>query len=160
MATVKKTQFRARQFGGAAGAYGNTTTLAYTLLTSALGGVVGADSTAALAIADVVDLGPLPVGMRLDDSFIVISTGMTTAVTASLGFKYEDEVDDTNVPQDAAYFGSGVVMSAAARLRNASSKALVSLPKPARLILTIAGAANAKISKIDFVIQGELNGPN
>lgn len=158
MAKVTINQFGARQFGGAAGAYGNTTTLFFQLKTNAAGGALNADSAAALAIGDVVDLGPLPEGMRLDDSLAVISTALTADVTASLGFAYEDGVDSTVVPQDDAYFGSGLVMSAAARLRNASSKAIVTLPKPARLILTIAGAANAKASQVDFVIQGELLG--
>ena len=154
MATVKLTQFRSRQFGSVP--YGNVTSLPFQLTTNATGAAVGADSTAALAIADKVVLGTLPAGFRLDDSFAVISTGFTASVTCSLGFQYEDGVDSAEVPQDAAYFGSGIVLSAAARLRNASSKAIVTLPKAASLILTVAGANNAKAAKVDVVIQGEL----
>ena len=158
MAKVTLSQFRGRQFGGAAGAYGNLTVLPFALQTTAAGGAIGADSIAPLAVGDVVDLGPLPAGMRLDDSMIVVSTAMTAAVTGSLGFAYEDGVDHATVPQDAAYFGTGLVLNAAGRLRNASSKAIVTLPKPARLILTVAGAGNAKASRLDITVTGELTG--
>ena len=157
MATVTLTQFRARQFGGAV-PFGNVTTLPFQLVTNAAGGAVGADSAAALAIADKVVLGSLPAGFRLDDSQLVISTGLTASVTCSLGFAYADGVDSTEVPQDSAYFGTGIALTTAARLRNASNKALVTLPKPANLILTIAGAANAKVGKVDVLITGELTG--
>ena len=90
---------------------------------------------------------------------LVISIALTASVTASLGFEYADGVDSADVPQDAAYFGAGLVMSTAARLRNATSKALVVLPKAAKLILTIAGAANAKVSQVDIAIWGEQLGP-
>src|SRR5690606_5989796 len=143
MAKVTINQFRGRQFGGAAGAYGNTAVLAFALKTGATGGAIGADITAPLAIGDVVDLGPLPAGFRLDDSTVIVSTALTASVTGSLGFAYADGVDSAEVPQDAAYFGAGLVLSAAARLRNATAKAPVVLAKPARLILTVAGAANA-----------------
>ena len=157
MATVKLKKINSRQFGGLA-PYGNATTLIFPLSTTATGAAVDGDSTGALAVADVVDLGQLPAGFKMDDSIAVISTALTASVTASLGFKYEDGVDSTATPQDAAYFGAGIVMSTAARLRNASSKALITLPKNARLILTIAGADNAKASKTEFIIKGELVG--
>jgi hypothetical protein len=158
MATVSLTQFRVRQFGGAV-PFGNVTTLPFQLKTTATGAAVGADSTAALAIADKVVIGSLPAGFRLDDSAVVISTAMTAAITGSLGFEYVDGVDSTAVPQDAAYFGTGLVLSTAARLRNATSKAVVTLPKAAYLVLTLAGANNAKISQLDIAISGELTGP-
>lgn len=157
MATMTKKQFRARQFGGVS-PVGNLTVLPFQLVTNAAGGVTPADVETALQIGDVVDLGPLPAGMRLDDSFMRISTALTASVTGSLGFKYADGVDDAKVPQDAAYFGAGLVLNAAATLRNATSKAIVTLPKEARLILTMAGAANAKASKVDIRIIGELCG--
>lgn len=158
MAKVTLKQFGNRQFGGAAGAYGNTTTLAFKLETGANGAALNADSSAAIAAADVVDLGPLPEGMRLDDMSMLISTGMTATITGSLGFAYADGVDDASVPQDAAYFGTGLNLATAARLRAAAAKALVTLPKPARLILTTAVAANAKVSKIEVLVSGELQG--
>lgn len=157
MATMTKKQFRARQFGGVS-PNGNLTILPFQLVTNAAGGVTPADVETALQIGDVVDLGPLPPGMRLDDSFIRISTGLTASVTGSLGFKYADGVDSAAVPQDAAYFGAGIALNTAATLRNVTTKAVVTLPKEARLILTIAGAANAKASKVDIAIIGELTG--
>lgn len=157
MATVKIKQPNFRQFGGTV-PYGNAATFNFPLATTSTGAVVNGDSTAAVAVADVVDLGPLPAGFRMEDSQVIITTAMTASVTGSLGFKYEDGVDSSAVPQDAAYFGSGIALATAARVRNASSKAVVTLPKPARLILTIAGADNAKVSKLSFTVTGELTG--
>lgn len=158
MARVTLKQFGKRYFGGAAGAYGNTTTLQYQLKTGSNGAALDSSSAAAIAAGDEVDLGPLPAGMRLDDASLLISTGMTATITGSLGFKYEDGVDDAAVPQDAAYFGTGLNLASAARLRANAAKALVILPKPARLILTTAVAANAKASQIDVLVTGELQG--
>lgn len=158
MAKVKISQYGKRQFGGAAGAYGNTTTLDFKLKTNAIGAAENSDSAAAIAAADVVDLGPLPAGMRLDDASILISVGMTATITGSLGFAYEDGVDSAEVPQDAAYFGTGLNLATAARLRANAAKAPVVLPKQARLILTTAVADNAKASQIDVLVTGELQG--
>lgn len=156
MATVTLKQNQTRQFGGSP-PYGNLSVLVFALATSATGGAINADSAAALAINDVVDLGPLPEGLRLDDASLLISTAMSASVTGSLGFKYEDGVDVPAIPQDAAYFGAGLALSAAARVRAAGSK-LLTLPKPARLILTITGAANAKVSDIKAQVFGEQTG--
>src|SRR5665213_2910134 len=120
------------QWGGVA-IDGNVTSYRYPLATNALGAAKNSTSAAALAIGDVVDLGPLPAGMVLEDSQVIVTAGLTAAVTGSLGFAYTDGVDHPDVPQDAAYFGAGLVLSAAARLRNAVAK-LVTLPKDARLI--------------------------
>ena len=157
MATVTLKQVQKCQFGGFT-PYGNVTSLLFALATAANGSAVGSDSTAALAAGDVVDLGPLPEGMRLDDASVFVTTGMTTGITGSLGFKYEDGVDSPAVPQDAAYFGAGIDLAAAGRKRATGSK-LVTLPKPARLTLTTAGAANAKASDIKVLVTGELTGP-
>ena len=157
MATVTLKQVQKRQFGGFT-PYGNVTSLMFALATASNGGAVGADSATALAIGDVVDLGPLPEGFRLDDASVFVTTGMTATITGSLGFKYEDGVDSTAVPQDAAYFGAAIDLAAAGRKRATGSK-LVTLPKPARLILTTAVAANAKASEIKVLVTGELTGP-
>lgn len=142
---------------GATVPYGNTTTLAYELKTGATGAALNSDSTTALAIGDVVDLGPLPEGMRLDDALLVVTTGMTATITGSLGFAYEDGTDSAEAPQDAAYFGAGLDLATAGRVRATGTK-LVKLPKPARLILTTAVAANAKASDINVLVTGELIG--
>ena len=157
MATVTLKQVQKRQFGGFT-PYGNVTALLFALATAANGSAVGSDSTAALAAGDVVDLGPLPEGMRLDDASVFVTTGMTATITGSLGFKYEDGQDSTAVPQDAAYFGAGIDLATTGRKRATGSK-LVTLPKPARLILTTAVAANAKASDIKVLVTGELTGP-
>lgn len=158
MPTFKIKQFRGRQFGGAA-PYGNAATLAFGLKTVANGAPVNADLATPIAAGDKVVLGYLPAGFRLDDMQMVISVGMSATVTASLGFEYEDGIDVPAVPQSAAYFGAGLVVSAAARLRMATTSAPVTLPKNAVLILTTAVAANAKVSVIDITVTGELTGP-
>ena len=157
MATVTLKQVQKRQFGGFT-PYGNVTALMFALATAANGAAVASDSSAALAAGDVVDLGPLPEGMRLDDASVFVTTGMTATITGSLGFKYEDGVDSAAVPQDAAYFGAGIDLGATGRKRATGSK-LVTLPKPARLILTTAVADNAKASDIKVLVTGELTGP-
>lgn len=157
MATVTKKSFGQRQFGGAAGAYGNTTNLRFQLKTGATGGALDADVTTALAIGDVVRLGILPEGMRLDDALLIVGTGMTATITGKLGFAYVDGVDSAAVPQDDAYFGTGIDLATTGRKRATGSK-LLTLPKPAYLILTTAVAANAKASQIDVIVTGELKG--
>lgn len=157
MAKVAINQYHNRQFGGFT-PYGNTTALPFELKTDSTGAAINADSATALAVGDVVDLGALPEGMRLDDASLFVTTGMTATVTGSLGFIYEDGVDSTEVPQDAAYFLSGADVATAGRLRAAGSK-LVTLPKPARLVLTVGTADNAKASELHVVVTGELTGP-
>ena len=158
MATIKKLGLGLQQFGGFT-PYGNLTTLRAVLLTAADGGAVNADSAAPLGVGDVVVLDKLPEGLVLEDAQVIVSTAMTAAVTGSLGFIYADGVDSADVPQDAAYFGAGLALSATGRLRAATAKAPVKLPKPALLVLTIAGAANAKASRLDVIVHGERTGP-
>ena len=157
MATIKKKPSGYGQFGGFS-PYGNVTALAFFLATNASGAVIDSDTTVAVASGDVIDLGELPEGMRLDDAQILIKTGMTATVTGSLGFKYADGVNSTEVPQDAAYFISNGDLATAGRLRANTGK-LVTLPKAARLILPTGGAANAKASDIKVIVSGELTGP-
>lgn len=156
MATVKTNQAGKRFYTDVA-PYGNLSSRRYPLATSATGAALDSDSTAALAVGDVVDLGELPEGFWLEDAMILVTTAMTASVTGSLGFKYEDGVDSTEVPQDAAYFGAGLNLNTAGRVRATGTK-LVKLPKPAKLILTIAGANNAKASDIKVIVHGVLAG--
>lgn len=140
--------------------YGNTTTLGYALKTNATGVVVGGDSATAPKAADVIDLGGLPEGWCLTDAQVFVTTGMTATVTGKLGFAYADGEDDTLVPQDDAYFlAAGADLATAGRLRADGSKIVV-LPKDARLILTLDGAANAKASDITITVSGEMTGAN
>lgn len=159
MATIKKKHIGDQQFGGFT-PYGNVTTFRATLETNASGAVLNSDSTAAVGIGDVIVLQELPEGFVPEDLQAIVSTGMTATITGSLGFIYKDGVDSTVVPQDAAYFGAGLNLATAARLRATGAKAPVKLPKPAYLVLTTAVAANAKASRIDFIVHGERLGPN
>ena len=142
---------------GATVPYGNTTTLAYGFKTNATGAAVESDQATAVIVGDVIQLGVLPAGMRLDDALVVVTTGMTATITGSLGFEYEDGTDSTEVPQDAAYFGAGLNLATAGRVRATGTK-LVKLPKPAILTLTTAVAANAKVSDVKVLVTGELLG--
>ena len=154
MATITLKGIGINQFGGVT-SEGNVTTLRATLKTNAAGAPIDANSAAAIAIGDKLILQSLPKGMLLEDAQVIISTAMTASVTGSLGFEYADGVDSAVVPQDAAYFGAGLVLSSAARLRCATAKAPVVLEKTANLILTTAGVANAKVSQLDFIVHGE-----
>ena len=154
MATITLKGIGINQFGGVT-SEGNVTTLRATLKTNAAGAPIDANSAAAIAIGDKLILQSLPKGMLLEDAQVIISTAMTASVTGSLGFEYADGVDSAVVPQDAAYFGAGLVLSSAARLRCATAKAPVVLEKTANLILTTAGAVNAKVSQLDFIVHGE-----
>lgn len=154
MANVRLKGIGLNRFGGV-NTEGNVTTYRATLITNATGAASNSNSTAALGIADVVILASLPAGMLLEDAQLIVSTAMTAAVTGSLGFLYADGVDSATVPQDAAYFGTGLVLNAAGRVRTTSSKAPVVLEKEANLVLTLAGAANAKASRVDFIVHGE-----
>lgn len=154
MATITLKGIGINQFGGVT-SEGNVTTLRATLKTNAAGAPIDANSAAAIAIGDKLILQSLPKGMLLEDAQVIISTAMTASVTGSLGFEYADGVDSAAVPQDAAYFGAGLVLSSAARLRCATAKAPVVLEKTANLILTTAGSVNAKVSQLDFIVHGE-----
>lgn len=153
MATITKKTVGAQNLPTTA-PYGTSTTLHYSLATSSTGAVVGGDSTAAVASGDVVRLGILPGGMRLDDAKTLVSTGWTATVTGKLGFAYVDGVDETAVPQDDDYFGSALAIATAGRYAaNNTAVRPVVLPKDAYLILTTGTAANAKVSQTDVLVN-------
>lgn len=156
MATIVQTPAARNNLG--ATPWGNRLALHFTLLALASGAIANSDSGAAPAIGDVIVLGQIPAGTTLTDSQVVVSTALTAAVTGALGFVYTDGVDDAKVPQDSAYFGSALSLAAAARLRNATTKVPVTLPKDANLVLTIGGAANAKAGRVDVLIEGIATG--
>ena len=133
--------------------WGNLNALHFILQTGATGGALDADSNAPLAAGDKVRLGVLPAGSTLVESVAIVSAGLTATVKGDLGFEYVDGVDSAKVPQDAAYFGAALDLAAAARLRNATTKAPVTLPKDAFLVLTTSGAANAKAGRVDVAVQ-------
>ena len=156
MATITQSQSAHNNLGVTP--YGNLTALHFVLETSATGAAINSSSTAAIAIGDVVRLGVLPAGFKLVDSQVVVQTGMTAAVTGKLGFAYVDGVEGIAIQQDDDYFGTGLVLSAAARLRNATSNSAVTLPKDAYLTLTTAGAANAKAARVEVTVLGIVQG--
>ena len=134
--------------------YGTSITLQLSVATTATGAVAGGDSTAAVAIGDVVRVGIVRAGMRLDDAKVLVSTAWTAAVTAKVGFAYIDGVDSTAVPQDDDYFGAAIALNAAGRyVANNTAVRPVILPKDAYIILTTAGAANAKVSQTDVMVD-------
>jgi len=157
MSDIKARNSMLTHYFGATVPYGNASILSYHLETNAIGAVVNGDSTDAIADGDVIDLGELPEGFLLDDAQLFVIAGATASVTASLGFKYEDGVDDAEIPQDAEYFlAAGADLATAGRLRADGGK-LVILPKTARLILTVAGAVDQE-SAIRVTVTGELTG--
>jgi len=148
---------QAKRFGNTP--FGNQTTLPYSLTVNASGVAQNTDQSTALQIADVVRLGILPAGMTLWDIDYIISTAMTAATTFKLGFLYTDGVDSTVVPQNDAYFiPAGQSAATAAILRKTATTAPVTLPKDAYLVITLAGAAQAKASQTDIAIKGVLTG--
>jgi len=160
MATIKSRSKVLTHFYTVTAPYGNTTTVGYPLQTKTGGALVSADSTDNPKIGDVIDLGELLEGWCLTDAQVFITEGLSTGVTGKLGFAYEDGVDDADVPQDDAYFlKAGADLATEGRLR-ADGNTLVVLPKPARLILTLDGAANAKAADIKITVSGELTGYN
>lgn len=157
MATIKKKPNGYGQFGGFT-PFGNLTVLTYSLSTNTIGAVIDSDSTSAIVNGDVIELGELPEGLRLDDAQIIVSNGLAANVTGSLGFKYADGIDQAAIPQDLAYFISPTSLATSGRIRANGSK-LVTLTKRAKLILSIAGANNNKASDIKVIVTGELTGP-
>lgn len=134
--------------------YGTATTLLYSVTTNASGAVVNSDVATGVASGDVVRMGILPAGMRLDDAKTLVSTGWTATVTGKIGFAYVDGVDSTAVPQDDDYFGSALAIATPGRYAaNNTGVRPVVLPKDAYLILTTGAAANAKASQTDVLVN-------
>lgn len=142
-------------FGGVP--FGNSSVLHYRLKTRTDGSVIGSGHSAAIKQNDVVVLGVLPAGTRLDDTKIIVETGLTASSKGKLGFVYTDGVDDAATPQDDAYFGSDYDLATKARLAAKEAK-LVVLPKDAYLTLTVSGANNAKAADIHVLVYGEQYG--
>lgn len=140
------------RFGGVP--YGNMAVEHYRIVAKEDGTILGADAYGPPKADDVLVLGVLEQGFRLDDAQIIVKTGMTSGITADVGFVYADGADDANVPQDAAYFASDADFASAARIRCQSAK-LVTLPKQALLTVTLKGADSKAAADIDILIYGE-----
>lgn len=154
MATITKK--RLQDANNFAAECGNSVVQTYSLASNSSGAAVGSDSTAAIGNGDKVRIGILPAGLRLDDALAIVSDAFTALVTADIGFEYMDGVDDTNVPQDADYFGAAFTLHTAGRYpaKNTAVRPAV-LPKPAWLIVTTGGAANAAVGVLDVIVRGE-----
>ncbi|ARB72019.1 TPA: hypothetical protein WH558_001331 [Neisseria meningitidis] len=140
------------RFGGVP--YGNMAVEHYRIVAKEDGTILGADAYGPPKADDVLVLGVLEQGFRLDDAQIIVKTGMSSGITADVGFVYADGADDANVPQDAAYFASDADFASAARIRCQSAK-LVTLPKQALLTVTLKGADSEAAADIDILIYGE-----
>jgi hypothetical protein len=138
--------------------YGNLTRLPYRLRTTAIGALFGGDSSSAISSGDVVRVGILPSGMRVDDIQTIVSDAFPASCVCSVGFSYVDGVDSTKAPQSANYFGSGLTLSAVGRIRSSSGNAPITLPKDAWLEVTISGASVNQVGVADFLIDGEIVG--
>lgn len=82
-----------------------------------------------------------------------VDDAMGLWIDSDIGFEYVDGVDSTAVPQDASYFGAAVALDTAGVYRKTTTTAPVTLPKDAWLIITTAGAANAKAARADVVLS-------
>ena len=90
------------RFGGVP--YGNMAVEHYRIVAKENGAILGADAYEPPKANDVLVLGVLEQGFRLDDAQIIVKTAMSSGITADVGFVYADGADDAKVPQDAAYF--------------------------------------------------------
>lgn len=158
MGTITRKKLASQmQYGGKP--EGNAAVLAFNLATNSSGVWTSGDSAAAPAIGDVVVIGTLPAGFQLQDSLSIVSTAFTALATAKVGFAYCDGVDSAAVPQDDDYFTASLTLNTAGRYAaNNTAVAPVTLPKAANLILTWAGANNAKAANADILIYGVLTG--
>lgn len=157
MATAtKKNVKNLRSMGGVP--YGNAWKNQFTFETNAAGVFVDSDQATAIAIGDVVRIGVLPSGLTIHDAMSVISNAFTALSTANVGFAYVDGVDSAVVPQDNAYFNAALAINAVGVARKTGTKAPVTLPKDAYLILTVAGAALAEVGRLDVVVEGIATG--
>lgn len=153
MATITK-KFLGNEKQHTTAPTGISSTLHYSVATNSSGAVIGSDVATGVASGDVVRVGILPAGMRLDDAKTLVTTGWTGTVTGKVGFAYVDGVDSTAVPQDDDYFGSALAIATPGRYAaNNTGVRPVVLPKDAYLILTTGVAANAKASQTDILVN-------
>lgn len=141
---------------------GNAWVETYAMVTNATGVLVDSDQTTALVTTNVVRLGVLHAGLELHDALALVSDAFTAASTCKLGFQYVDGVDSTTVPQDDDYFSASVTLNALGRYpANNTASRVVTLPKDAYLIATIAGANLDSVGVVEFIVRGKWTGfPN
>lgn len=157
MTTFTKKKILTVPHFGSGSPYGNLSVLAYNITTNSSGVLTDYDGSAAPTAADEVLIGILPAGMYLVDALMIVSDAFTAAVTAKVGFRYVDGVDDTNVPQDADYFTASLALNTIGRYRaDNTAVAPVKLPKDAYLVLDWDAATNAVVGVADILVFGVL----
>lgn len=148
---------KARRFGGVP--YGDLSSLKYRLTLNSSGVIANSDDATALAIADVVKLGVLPAGMKMEDWHLLISDAFKAASACKIGFAYVDGVDVAAVPEDDDYFfATATVLTATGVLRKVVGNHPVVLPKDAYIIWTHEGALADEASDCELIVTGELLG--
>ena len=139
--------------------FGNDAVYRFVVETGATGILLRSrEATVPLAVNDVLKIGRLQAGMVPDTMKAIVSNHFGAGVTASFGFAYADGVDSAELPQSATYFGTGIVLSAAAEVPVPIKAKLAALPKDAYLTITVTGAAISKAGYMDVVVRGEQTG--
>lgn len=139
--------------------YGNRFSRVFNFTTLSSGVGVDLDQTTAIQVNDVVRIGILQSGMELHDATAIVSDAFAASTTADIGFLYVDGVDSSVVPQNAAYFHSGLATSSTVRAGPNVVNAPVRLPKDAYLVVTRKGAADSAVGVLDVIVEGILQGP-
>jgi hypothetical protein len=161
MANVMKTNARKLPSPGFGGAvpFGNRISLDYLFATIAAGIMSDSDQASAVVDTDIVFLGILPRGMKLENCLIVISDAFTASTTFDLGFQYVDGTDlDAPNAQDPDYFVSQGASSSIARLKMVTANKPIILQKDAWLTLLADGADHASAGVMDITIMGTNRG--
>jgi len=138
--------------------YGNVAALDYHFETNSSGIMVDSDQATAILKTNIVILGIINGGMKLEDAVAIVSDAFTSSATMDIGFQYVDGVDDADVPQDADYFFDGAAMDALARLRMSTTNPPVILPKDAYLTVTPLVADLDAVGVLDVLVYGAMVG--
>ena len=137
--------------------YGNATSLPYDLVTVA-GVATPSDKATVVADGDVVILGVLPAGMRLDSLSAKVSAAFTALTTFKLGFRYVDGVNSDAVNEDDDYFTADLSGTTLGSSVNGLAKTVI-IPKDAYLIATVTTLQTAGESGVlEAVVNGVLTG--
>ena len=157
MTTLTAKGMKALQYSGPSG---NKSVIRGNFTTNASGVAANqSDLATAVQINDVARLAILPAGTVLDDAVAIVSDAFAASTTADIGFLYADGVDSSAVPQNAAFFFSGLATSSTGRTRTTAVNAPVTLPKDAYLTLTRKGAADSAVGIVDVLVDCVLRGP-
>lgn len=144
-------------FGGVP--YGNRSSFKFNMTCNSSGVIADSDDATVLAIGDIVKIGYLPAGMKLEDWHLIISDAFKASSACKIGFEYVDGVDVAAVPEDDDYFfATATVLTSIAVLRKVVGNVPIILPKDAYIIWTHEGAAADEACVADMIVVGELMG--